>query len=55
MKVTEDNGYVEIRKSDESGKVLVIIQAKDSANPLKTITNCVEITVEQYKQLISDV
>lgn len=51
----EDKSFVEIRKSNEPGKVLITIQAKDHENPLKKITNCVEITKEQFKQLISDV
>lgn len=50
----EDKSYIECRKSD-SGKILVIISAKDHANSLKKTTNTVEITIEQFKQLVSDV
>lgn len=51
----EDKSHVEIKRSTEPGKVLITIQAKDHENSLKKITNCVEITDEQFKQLISDV
>lgn len=56
MKVQfEDNSFVEIKKSDNPGKLLVIISAKDHINSLKKITNVAEITVEQFKELISDI
>ena len=45
MKVTfEDGSYVEVKRSNEQGKILVIISAKDNDNSLKKITNVVEIT-----------
>lgn len=50
----EDKSYIECRKSDD-GKILVIISAKDQNNSLKKISNTVEISLEQFKQLISDV
>lgn len=49
----EDKSYIEVKRSNEPGKVLVIISAKDHENPLKKITNAVEITEDQFKQLIS--
>lgn len=56
MKITfEDKSYIECRKSDNPGKIIVIISAKDQENPLKKITNAVEITTAEFKQLISDV
>ncbi len=55
MKITfEDDSYVECKKA-EDGKLYLIISAKDHNSPLKNITNAVEITVEQFKQLISEV
>jgi hypothetical protein len=52
MKISfEDNSYIECRKSDTPGKITIIISAKDYENPLKKITNAVEITVEEFKQL----
>jgi nitrate reductase NapAB chaperone NapD len=51
----EDKSYIECRKSDNPGKIIVIISAKDHDNPLKKITNAVEITAAEFKQLISDV
>lgn len=56
MRITfEDNSYVEVRKSEEAGKILLLIGARDFENPLKKITNCVEITEEEFKTLVGDV
>lgn len=51
----EDKSYIECRKSDSADKILIIISAKDQSNNLKKTTNIVEITIEQFKQLISDI
>lgn len=51
----EDKSYIECRKSDNPGTIVIIISAKDHQNPLKKITNAVELTIEEFKQLISDV
>jgi nitrate reductase NapAB chaperone NapD len=51
----EDKSYIECRKSDNPGKIMVVIAAKDQTNPLKKITNAVELTIEEFKQLLSDV
>ena len=53
--VFDDKSYIEIKKSKEAGKKLIIVQSRDAANPLKQITNSVEITDEQFSQLISDI
>ncbi len=56
MKITfEDKSYIECRKSDNPGKIVVMISARDASNPLKKITNAVELTIEEFKQMISDV
>ena len=56
MKITfDDKSYVECVKSDNPGKVIITISAKDHTDPLKKITNAVEITTEEFKKLISDV
>lgn len=56
MKITfDDKSYIEVRKSDNPGKMIIIISAKDHDNSLKKITNAVEITAAEFKQLISDV
>jgi hypothetical protein len=56
MKISfDDKSYVEVRKSDNPGKmIIIIISAKDHDNPLKKITNAVELTQEEFKKLISD-
>jgi len=51
----EDKSYIEFKKTNESDKITVVIQAKDFENPLKKITNTVELTKNQVKQLISDI
>lgn len=56
MKITfNDKSYVECRKSDNPGKIIIIISAKSQDNPLKKITNAVEIEASEFKLLISDV
>lgn len=56
MKITfEDKSYIECVKSNNPGKVIITISAKDHTDPLKKITNAVEITTEEFKKLISDV
>ena len=51
----DDKSYIECRRSDNPGKILLIISAKDGGNSLKKITNAVELTGEEFKQLISDI
>ena len=51
----DDKSYVEIKKSINPGKLIIIISAKDQNNSLKKITNAVEISEEEFKNLISDV
>lgn len=53
--IFEDKSYIEARKSDNPDKIIIIISAKDQENPLKKITNAVEISAAEFKQLISDV
>lgn len=56
MKIAfEDKSYVECVKSTNPGKIIITISAKDHNDPLKKITNAVEITAEEFKQLISDI
>ncbi len=56
MKISfDDKSYVEFRKSDNPGKLILIISAKDQNNNLKKITNAVEITKEEFDLLISDI
>lgn len=53
--VFEDKSSVEVRKSNEPGKIVISIQATDGSNPLKKIVNSVEITSEEFKSLIKDI
>jgi hypothetical protein len=54
--IFEDKSYVEVRKSPtESDKIVLIIHAKDQSNALKRVINAVEITTDEFKQLIADI
>lgn len=53
--VFEDKSFIEVAKSDTPGKIVITIGAKDRTDPLKKITNAVEITVDEFKKLISDI
>jgi len=50
----DDKSYIDCHKS-EDGKIVIIVSAKDYDNPLKKITNSVELSIEDFKKLISDV
>lgn len=55
MKIAfDDKSYIEIKKTDD-GKVVIVISAKDGNNNLKKITNAVEVSLDEFKQLISDI
>jgi len=56
MKIQFDDGsYIDCQKSNHPGKIVIFISAKDGENPLKKITNTVELTEEEFKRLVSDV
>ena len=56
MRITfNDQSYIECKKSDKPDHVLIIISARDQENLRKKITNAVEITVDDFKKIISDV
>jgi hypothetical protein len=50
-----DHSYIDCQKSAQPGKIMIIISAKDQTDPLKKIINAVELTAEQFQQLIKDV
>jgi hypothetical protein len=53
MKITfENNSYVEIAKSQTPGKVMITIVSKDRDNKLSATASSVEITEEQFQELI---
>jgi len=53
--VFDDKSFVECNKADESGKIVLTISAKDRSDPLKKITNAVEISMDEFKTLVSDI
>lgn len=56
MKISfPDKSNIEIKRGSGPQTILISIQAQDQDNPLKKIINSVELTEEQFKQLVSDV
>ncbi len=54
MKITfADKSSIEFKKSGDN--VIIIAAARDSLNTLKLISNCIEITKEQFEELVADV
>jgi len=53
--IFDDKSFVECKKSDKPDHVVIIISAKDQENFRKKITNAVEITKEEFQQLILDI
>lgn len=51
----EDKSYLEIKKSPNPDKIMIVIQARDQKNSLKKITNCVEIDLEQFKKIAQEI
>lgn len=51
----EDKSFIDCHKADDSNKIIIVISAKDYQNPLKRIDNIVELTLEEFKKLISDI
>lgn len=47
-----DHSYIEVSKSSSPNKIIITIVAKDNNRPLETIANSVELTLEQFQQLI---
>lgn len=56
MKITfNDKSFVECVKSDNPGKIIITISAKDGSDPLSKITNACELTATEFQKLISDI
>jgi hypothetical protein len=49
--IFDDKSYIEITKTT-SDKIIITIVARDHLQPLATIANSVELTLEQFNQLI---
>jgi tRNA threonylcarbamoyladenosine modification (KEOPS) complex Pcc1 subunit len=47
----DDKSYIDCQKRDD--KIIIIISARDGSDPLKKITNAVELTQEEFRKLIS--
>lgn len=48
----KDHSYIEVSKSSSPNKVIITIVAKNNDKPLETIANSVELSMEQFQQLI---
>ena len=53
--IFDDKSSIECNKSDNPGKIVISISAKDGSDPLKKITNACELTIEEFRRLILDV
>ena len=53
--IFEDKSYIDCYKSNQPGKIMIVIAAKDTSDPLKKITNAVELTIDEFKKLIADI
>lgn len=53
--IFEDRSYIDCQKSNNPGKIMISISAKDYIDPLKKITNTIELTLEEFNKLISDI
>ena len=52
MKITfNDKSYIEVIKSN-TGKIIITIVARENKNDLSVIANSVELTPEQFNDLI---
>jgi hypothetical protein len=48
----DDKSYIEITKSQNPGKIMISIAVKDNDNKLSATISSVEITEEQFQDLI---
>jgi len=48
----KDHSYIEVSKSSSPNKIIITIVARDVKKPLETIANSVELTTDQFNQLI---
>jgi hypothetical protein len=51
----DDKSHIECYKSDTPGKIVISITAYDNENKLKKINNSCELTIEEFKKLISEI
>jgi hypothetical protein len=50
----EDKSYIQCQKSANPGKIVLTISARDGSDANKKIINSVEITMEEFRNLISE-
>ncbi len=56
MKITfDDKSFVTCYISDDGSKVIISISASDRSDKLKKTTNSVELTLDEFKTLVSDI
>jgi len=49
----DDKSYIECKKDGD--QIIIAIVARDHENKLKKISNAVQLTIEEFKKLISDI
>jgi len=50
----DDNSYLEVKRSDKEDKIILIISARDYDNFKRKITNSVEISNDQFNEILKD-
>lgn len=51
----EDKSFIVFEHSHSPGKVIISLGAKNFKNPLETIVNSVEISLEEFNKLANDI
>lgn len=49
----KDGSFVEIRLGDP-GKIALILASRDASNPLKLVVNSIEITIQEFADMVHD-
>ena len=52
--IFEDKTWIDCVKSDK-GTIFITVAAPHETDPLKKVINAAELTMEQFKKLISDI
>jgi len=54
--IFEDGSYIEVQKTPtDATKIDIIVSAKDQTNPLKRVVNIVEMSIDQFRELVKEV
>lgn len=51
----EDKSFISFEHSTSPGKVIISLGAKNFKNPLETIINSAELSLEEFNNLVNDI